>query len=55
MLLVNEENEITHLTDRVSDMSDSVISLHVVNNRCCCCFKKSTRVSWEKVIPIDTK
>lgn len=48
MLLANDDNEITHLNDRLSDFSGSDISLHTVKNRCCFCCKRSVRISWEE-------
>ena len=55
MLLINEENEITHLTDKISEFSDSSLSLHAVKGRYFCCLKRSIRVSWDEIMPSENK
>lgn len=50
MLLIDEDNEITHLTDRVSDFSGSDVSIQAVKTHCFC-FKRSKKVSWDEPEP----
>lgn len=48
MLLQNEENEITHLTGRLSGISDSEVSIQETTTKFLC-FERKTKVNWDKL------
>jgi hypothetical protein len=47
MLLVDDDAEPQMVNEQNSDLSDSEISVQAVHRRCC--FKRSARVSWDKI------